>query len=87
MEVREAALDYGQQKLTIEEYLGMENAAVEKHEYYRGEVRLMPLLNIRHNMISANLLVALGQKLKGKECKPNFSKPHSYPFKHLVHLS
>jgi len=38
MEVKEPAIAYSQQKISIEAYLEMGNAAVEKHEYYRGEV-------------------------------------------------
>lgn len=41
MEVREPALAYNQQKISIEEYLEMENASPEKHEYYQGVVFAM----------------------------------------------
>lgn len=40
MEVDEAAVAYGKLHYTIEEYLEMENAATEKHEYYQGEYSL-----------------------------------------------
>ena len=37
-ELREPAVAYGKQKLTIEEYLEFERASpVDKHEYYKGE--------------------------------------------------
>lgn len=48
----------------------MENAALEKHEYYQGEVFAMSGAKLPHVTISGNLLVALSNKLKGKKCKP-----------------
>ncbi len=70
MEVREPAIAYGKQKFSIEEYLEMENAAVEKHEYYKGEIFSMPGSKVPHNEISGNLYFALRKKLQGKKCKP-----------------
>ena len=35
MEVKEPAVACNKQKISIEEYLEMENASIEKHEYYR----------------------------------------------------
>src|SRR6516162_7116924 len=70
MEVKEPAIAYSQQKISIEEYLEMENAALEKHEYYKGEVFAMSGAKVPHNIIGANLLIALSLQLKGKTCKP-----------------
>ena len=70
MKVREPAIAYGKQKLTIEEYLEWENAATEKHEYYRGEIFAMSGAKMVHNHITSNLLTGLGTRLKGKPCKP-----------------
>jgi Uma2 family endonuclease len=70
MELREPAVAYGRQKFTIEEYLAMEEAAVEKHEYYRGEIFAMSGSKVPHNRISGNLYAILHQKLKGKKCRP-----------------
>jgi len=70
MEVREPAIAYGKQKISIEEYLEMENAALEKHEYYQGEIFAMSGAKTPHNIVSRNMLVALAQKLKGKRCQP-----------------
>ena len=70
MEVREPAVAYGKQKFTIEEYLAMEEAATEKHEYYKGEIFAMSGPKMPHNIISRNLLIGLGIKLKGKKCQP-----------------
>ena len=70
MDVREPAVAYGKQKFTIEEYLAMEEAAIEKHEYYRGEIFAMSGTKVPHNRISGNLYATLHQKLKGKKCRP-----------------
>jgi Uma2 family endonuclease len=70
MELREPAVAYGKKKFTIQEYLDMENAATEKHEYYKGEIFAMSGAKMPHNTIARNLLVALGNKLKGKKCQP-----------------
>ena len=70
MEVHEPAVDYNKQKYTIEEYLKMEEAATEKHEYYRGEIFVMSGSKVPHNNISGNLFATLHTKLKGKKCKP-----------------
>jgi Uma2 family endonuclease len=70
MEVREPVVAYGKQKISIEEYLEMENASMEKHEYYKGEIFAMSGAKVQHNIITGNLFIALGQKFKGKKCKP-----------------
>jgi len=70
MEVREPISVYGKQKITIEEYLEMEEASQDKHEYYKGEVFAMIGFKVPHNIIAVNLLMALGHKLKGKSCRP-----------------
>ena len=70
MEVREPAIAYGKQKFSIEEYLEMENASIEKHEYYKGEIFAMSGAKVPHNTISKNLLGTLFAKLKGKKCQP-----------------
>ena len=70
MEVHEPAVAYGKEKMSIEEYLEMENAAVEKSEYYKGEIFAMSGAKVPHNIIAGNLFIGLGLKLKGKKCKP-----------------
>ena len=79
MEIKEPAVAYGENKYTIEEYLRMEKAATERHEYYQGEIFQMQghgeLLAMsgaspRHNIIFSNLFIALGTRLKGKPCQP-----------------
>ena len=59
MEVNEAAIAYSKQKISIEEYLEMEIASSEKHEYYKGEVFAMSGAKLQHIRITDNLLVAL----------------------------
>lgn len=73
MEVKEPAVDYSKQKISVEAYLEMENAAPEKHEYYRGEVFAMSGAKLPHNTIAGNFFVALANKLKGKRCQPSNS--------------
>jgi len=70
MEVKEPAVAYGKQKVSIEEYLEMENTSIEKHEYYKGEIFAMSGAKMPHNTISKNLLGTLFTKLKGKKCQP-----------------
>lgn len=58
-------------KFTTEtEYLNAERLALDKHEYFKGEVFAMGGASISHNKISTNVLVELGINLKGKRCKP-----------------
>jgi Uma2 family endonuclease len=73
IEVREPLAVYGKTKLTIAEYLGWEAEQEEKHEYYRGEIFTMSGAKVNHNRIATNLIILLGQKLKGKPCRPFIS--------------
>lgn len=68
MEVREPAIAYGKQKISIEEYLEMENASLEKHEYYRGQILQVPQTKVYHNVIAGNLFTALYKQCKAKKC-------------------
>ncbi len=70
MEVREPAIAYSKQKISIGEYLEMENASSEKHEYYKGEVFAMSGAKVPHVIITGNIFATLKQKLKGKSCQP-----------------
>ena len=70
MEVKEPAVAYSKEKVSIEAYLEMENASTEKHEYYKGEVFAMSGPKVPHNEISGNLFASLHARLKGKKCKP-----------------
>lgn len=77
-ELREPAVAYGKSKFTVEEYLEFEKNSEEKHEYYQGEIFAMPGSKVPHNTIAVNLTVLLGQKLKGKSCKPFNSDQRIY---------
>ena len=70
MDVREPAVAYGKRKFTIEEYLVMEDAATEKHEYYKGEIFAMSCAKLPHIIIFKNLFGEIGIRLKGKQCQP-----------------
>jgi Uma2 family endonuclease len=70
MDIKEPAIDYSKKKYTIEEYLQMENASDQKHEYYQGEIFAMAGVKMPHNHITSNLATQLGSRLSGKPCKP-----------------
>lgn len=70
MEIKEPVPVYDKKFYSIEEYLQMENEAVEKHEYYKGEIFAMSGAGNRHNIISINIILSLGNSLKGKSCQP-----------------
>src|ERR1039457_5155967 len=48
----------------------MENEALKKHEYYKGEIFAMSGAGARHNIISINIIASLYNSLKGKNCQP-----------------
>lgn len=54
--------------LTEKEYLTFERSALDKHEYYQGEIFAMSGASFKHNLIESNLRLALGTFLKGKKC-------------------
>ena len=70
MELREPAVAYGKQKFSIEEYLEMEEASMEKHEYYQGEIFAMSGVKVPHLIVHKNLMSKLYIKLSGKKCQP-----------------
>ena len=55
---------------TAEEYLSAEREALEKHEYYKGEIFAMSSTSLKHNIIFSNVLTEIGYQLKGKNCRP-----------------
>lgn len=56
-------------RLTPAEYLVMERASEEKHEYLDGEVFAMNGASLAHNRIVSNLVRELGRKVRGKPCE------------------
>ena len=70
MEVRDPIVVYNKSKLTEEEYLSFEKDALEKHEYFKGEIFAMAGAGARHNIIFSNVFIGLGILLKGRPCRP-----------------
>ncbi|MEO7264024.1 MAG: Uma2 family endonuclease [Ferruginibacter sp.] len=70
MQIREPSVAYGHKKFTIEQYLEIENAATEKHEYYQGEIFAMSGAKLTHVQITGNIYGLFKNKLKGKPCQP-----------------
>ncbi len=70
MEIHELAIAYNKQKYTIEEYLEMERASEQKHEYFNREIFAMSGAGNRHNVLFKNLYGELAYKLRGKPCQP-----------------
>jgi Uma2 family endonuclease len=56
-------------KYTLEEYYAMLEGSDRRWEYWDGEFVCMSGGSPAHAMISSNVLVELGQKLKGKNCR------------------
>jgi Uma2 family endonuclease len=67
---------------TVEQYLEMERASAERHEYVDGYVYKMAGESPEHSTINANLIAILVAQLRGKPCRafsPNM-KIRSGPF-------
>jgi len=57
-------------RYTIAEYLQMEEKARDRHEFHDGEILAMSGGTYGHSRINTQLLIALGNRLKGKSCHP-----------------
>lgn len=66
--VEEPAVKYNY--VSQEDYLEAERKALEKHEYYQGEIFAVSGPSVRHNKIQSNTIGELYLKLKGKNCQP-----------------
>lgn len=66
-EVKEPAPKYNY--ISPEQYLEMERASGKKHEYYKGEVFLMPGASPAHNDISYNINRLIAAPMHEKGCK------------------
>ncbi|MES2764375.1 MAG: Uma2 family endonuclease [Bacteroidota bacterium] len=55
--------------ISPEEYLERENTALEKSEYYNGEIFAMAGAKPNHVRITSNLTVHLANALRGKDCE------------------
>ncbi len=58
-----------QQTYSAEDYLAMEEAALEKHEYRNGKIITMPGGTATHNIIAVNITTALKIALKETSCR------------------
>lgn len=56
-------------KLSPQEYLALERQALNKSEYYNGEVFAFAGASEPHNLIVVNVLALFHQQLKSKPCK------------------
>ena len=54
--------------VTQQDYLAFERNALDKHEYYKGEIFAMSGASFKHNLIETNLRRALGNFLQDKDC-------------------
>jgi len=64
-------MGHPEKKLVSEmDYLEMEIASAEKHEYYQGEIYDMAGATVEHNRIVSNTLIAIGSKMKDQKCVP-----------------
>ena len=59
----------GHELMTVEKFLDAEPSYAEKHEYLGGMVYAMAGASTAHNIISTNLTVALGSRLRGRRCQ------------------
>ena len=57
------------QYMTIDEYLAMEDASTEKHEFIGGQVYAIAGASFAHNQIAANSLIDIGSFLRDKQCR------------------
>jgi Uma2 family endonuclease len=55
-------------QLTADEYLAFERAAIEKHEYFSGQIVAMSGASRRHGKIATSLLTQIAQKVRESGC-------------------
>jgi Uma2 family endonuclease len=55
--------------VTIEDYLRLERDALDKHEFYRGEIFCMAGGSARHSLLISNATREIGNRLKGGKCR------------------
>lgn len=53
---------------TVEEYLALEEASEERHEYFNGEIFVMSGGSLNHSLIITNMLSILRSKFRPKGC-------------------
>lgn len=68
--VNEPFVAYQKRHFSVAEYLAMEKASQEKHEYFQGEIFSMAGASTNHNLIFSSLFGFLSVKLAGSKCIP-----------------
>ena len=63
------ALELGDDRISIEEFLAMDFAG-RRAELDDGVIRMMSGGSEQHSRIAVNILIALGNKLRGSGCRP-----------------
>ncbi len=61
-------LDDGSTRMTEAEYLAFADGQELKHEYKQGRVYAMTGASVRHNIISASVIIHLGSQLAAQDC-------------------
>lgn len=56
-------------RFTVQEYLALEEKALDRHEFDNGEVLAMSGGTLNHSQVAANLIGELRARLKGKPCR------------------
>lgn len=64
------AIPKSQNRISLAEFLEMETASGEKHEFHDGVVVAMAGASPEHVTIAGNLFAALHARLQGKPCRP-----------------
>lgn len=54
---------------TVEEYLALERASEERHEYLDGQIYAMAGESPEHGDICSNLIIEIGAQLRGRSCR------------------
>lgn len=58
-----------QSRLSLEDYLQLEEETNQKYEYYNGYVEVMAGGSYEHNTITMNISTEINIRLKGKQCQ------------------
>ena len=65
----EMRLSHAHLRYTVEEYLALERASEERHEYLDGQIYAMAGESPEHGDICANLVIEVGAQLRGRPCR------------------
>jgi Uma2 family endonuclease len=57
-----------QKRYTIQDYLEMDEKAIEKNEFYNGKIVQMSGGTVNHGLIATNFIIALGNALADTDC-------------------